>query len=518
MNKIISIIVACTFFAASINAQAPIVAQKLYTVKYKKLKPKGFSYDDVTRVGDHVLMLGEDERVLGTFIPWYLRPVTLNRFIDHGRVSTKTNKQIAFPADLFAVDLQLIGTLISKDKQAVKYFFNSYNTKTRTNVILACNVDLNTDKLTFTKIFESAKRTSDAPIAKYETVINKEAHEFAVVEIFAKKQDITFNYVVKDFDLSTLATKQNIRTRGIDANEIRNMTLTRKYDIVFNAVDVVKKASLFRKAIVSQDIYVTNENSAEKLSFNADKFEGAVSLFSRPNGEVSAVALYGDTRGEFDGILIASVDDETRTLSNANKARFNKLDFDNEDAKTETGKARAVKRDLGQATSNTNRIASIRFSEDGDMYLLVEQYKEVTHTTTTTSRTGVSTNSYTTYHYGPGVIYQINGKTNEMKNYIKLNYQFVTRYQMGKGLSFEAGNNGKVWVLMDNDFYKFDVDGRSVRLKSKTNALARAAKMWSFAYGRGANVDFNNIFLSPNSAIQVTTNRQRTIVSDLPLE
>jgi hypothetical protein len=518
MKKNITVALLCLLSSLHLCAQTPVSARKLYTVNYKEPQNRGFQYEDVVSLGDHIVMLGADQKLLASS-PLRLSAVTLKRFIDHGSLSTKRNKQIIFPKEFVGVDMPYLGTIVNEKAEAIKYFFTTDNPKRKTTTVIACNLDLKTDKLTFTKIFESASGKRDGSLARFRTVINQETQEFAVVEIFAKREDVTFNYVVKDFDLNTLATKQNIKTTGIDAKEINNMTLTRKYDIVFDATEVVRKAGLFRKAQVSKDIYITKEEGMQKLNFNEGNYESEVKLFSRPNGEVSAVALYGVNKTEFDGILLASVDDETRSFATTNKLRFNKLEFDNVDANTTAGKNRLEKRDARQAASISNRINKVLFSPNGDMYLQLEQFRIVTTTTTTSVRGGgVTSSTSTTYHYGPSVIYQIDAKTNEMKNFIKLNYETVSRMPINSALNFVPGNNGKIWVAVAGEFYKFDVDGRSMRVKSFKDQLAETKRMWTAVFSSGRNVYDNKIFLNPNSALKVSTSTARCIVSELPLD
>jgi hypothetical protein len=501
----------------NVTAQTKLESKKIYTGKYATEKSAINTYEDCIPYNDELLLLNYDAGLAYRVYFNSLAPqIVLNSYsIDRVDPTTKKMKNIPILQDFQGLDVSYYDYLLKGNN--LKTFFGYYNKKKKTKYIFCNDLDLTTNKSKTTKIFENKIKGSGIKTSYMKVIANHEDNKIAMIDL-NNTGKVTFDYVIKDFDLNIIDFGEKISAADTKDADITNFTLTKGGEIVFNVLKKEAKGGLFKSAKYSDKVMIIKDSKIKDINMEVAKYIGNVKLIKGNDNEARVLMSYSDVQGKYEGIYLANIDAQNGELVNKNKITYESLEFAN-DKRTEKQQIRKAKTDKGDAGSTENIITDISIAPNGDIYLLQEIRRVSTQTTSSTSR-GVTT--YTTrtyYNYGPGVVHCIDPKTNENKGYVKIDYRFSSTVDMGQGLNYVPSNDKKIWVSKAGDYYTYKLDNSTKSYFSGGgDKRASVGAAYKNLFMSKAKRNLTSLFTLKDKAYSISKTSQRVSIGEIKLD
>ncbi len=446
----IMIVFVATF---SVYAQKPITPIKSSSTVLKRIGNDRFKVLDIFDNQDEVCIILDQYNMNLLYAVYFVYGRQFTTGINIIRYS-KTKKKISsnefIPIDLEGNSFDYEGQMKNGDTLNV---FTSYKNKPKkTKYIFCTKYNLKSKKAKTIKVFECNLRDN------LEFVFSKDKSKYGILATTFKGKDANMSYLIADANCNPLEYNDKLHIDELNGKQILKTMITNQGNIVLETSTRERVKGFFNADKYYNDIYLVKNNVAKKVEVDKKTFSSYLKVFEDKEKNIKVMCLTSDTKGKYDGIVLGTLDETFGNIENLVFSKFSKINFENIEGERK-------QRNNKSQVENMDKITRIRFSPDGNIMVLFENFSMHTVTTTTYSRNGSTTTTRTYYDYGPGVVFSFDS-LNNLQNFSKLDYYNSSTIDLGAGIEFVAANNNKILIKNFDDYYKVDINNTSSQLYS----------------------------------------------------
>ncbi|MFM2388060.1 MAG: hypothetical protein RL660_2817 [Bacteroidota bacterium] len=514
MKKIVALFIILECVCINVlQAQEKPKLQKILAGKYTPRNPRGTYYNTITRVNDHIHILScMDRRIYGLFGSRGAAIYTLNHTIEDYNIVTKRSKKVEFPKELSTENVDYVGKMRGKD-EVVKYLFKQNVWSEKRNALIALEYDQKIGKFTNKQVlFEGPTQKMGLSILEYfdrkdagfKVYVNENQGMVAIVDYSTngRGKDPTFNYVVKNYEGDIINFGEKIKA---DIDRFANCLITPNGGIF---VTQYPKRIKQKGEDEWENSLVLYKNGEEKVIDIAQKFTGYPRIFYS-GSKVMIACTYGEEIGEYSGVYVAELSENTASISNEKYIDVRSLNITSTTERTSArANRRSERRNKSYAESAYNVLTTVRVAPNGDITLLVERHYTYTEVVTTSNGRGsVSTRTIPHFVYGPGVVHCIDPTTLSHKNYAQFVYKIDVAYiDPGTGMEYIAAGNDIIYTRIGTSLYRHTLNNESKTVANDEVTREERSKLRNARFKSIDKLKWSSMFVDDDKFYLLTAN------------